>query len=48
MSSSDTSESKRKSSDMTISPHKASKKLKALSDGEADAILEGEVFKGIL
>ena len=48
MSSSDTSESKRKSSEMTISPLKSSKKLKALSDGEADAILEGEVFKGML
>ena len=46
MSSSDTT--KRKSSEMTISPRKASKKLKALTDEEADAFLEGEVFKAML
>ena len=33
---------------MTISPHKVSKKLKALTDEEADDILEGEVFKAML
>ena len=48
MSSSGTSEFKRKSSEMTISPRKSSKKLKALNDAEADAILDGEVFKGML
>ena len=33
---------------MMISPRKSSKKLKALSDAEANAILDGEVFTGML
>ena len=41
-------EKKRKKEEMTISPRKSSKKLKALNDAEAIAILDGEVFKGLL
>jgi hypothetical protein len=48
MSFSDTSEGKRKSSEMAISPRKSSKKLKALSNEEADDILAGDVYKGLL
>ena len=44
----DTSEGKRKSSEMAISPRKSSKKLKALSNDEADNILAGDVYKGLL
>ena len=48
MSFSDTSEGKRKSSEMAISPRKSSKKLKALSNEEADDILAGAVYTGLL
>jgi hypothetical protein len=48
MSFSDTADSKRKSSEMAISPRKVSKKLKALTDKEAIDILESEEFKAML
>ena len=48
MFSSSSSDNKRKKSEMTISLRKSSKKLKALSDAEANTILDGEVFTGML
>ena len=48
MSFSDTADSKRKSSEMAISPRKVSKKLKALTDKEAIDILESVEFKAML
>jgi hypothetical protein len=48
MSSSSSKETKRKAEEMSISPRKASKKLKAISSDEADLILGGEVFTGML
>ena len=48
MSSSSTTETKRKAEEMSISPRKSSKKLKAISSEEADVILGGEVYTGML
>jgi hypothetical protein len=48
MSSTDTAEGKRKAREMAISPRKSSKKLKALSNEEADAIIAGAVYTGLL
>ena len=48
MSSSENTDLKRKSGEMSISPRKASKKLKALSDKEATDILESVEFKAML
>ena len=48
MSFSDTADSKKKSSEMAISPRKVSKKLKALTDKEAIDILESVEFKAML
>ena len=48
MSPSENTDLKRKSAEMSISPRKVSKKLKALTDNEATDILESEEFKAML